>query len=89
MGIPQQRIFDDFVLLLQEYEESAFASNYSIEGPLFTCSSREELKRARSLLLTVADISYVVQSLSPVEGNKLRARCSSSLWAPLFVNSIH
>ena len=67
--------------VMQEYEESAFASNYSIEGPLFTCSSREELKRARSLLLTLADVSYVVQSLSSVEGNKLRARCSFCPWA--------
>ena len=54
--------------------ESAFAPNYSIEGPLFNCSSREELKRARSLLLSIADISYVVRSMSFVEGNMLRAR---------------
>ena len=63
----------------QDYLEESFSSTYEVDGPLFRASSREEVKRARSLLLTLADTTYTVHSLSD-DGDVIKTRQSPLLW---------
>ena len=64
--------------LAQDYLEDSFSSTYEVDGPLFRASSREEVKRARSLLLTLADTTYTVHSLSD-DGDGIKTRQSPLL----------
>ena len=63
----------------QDYLEDSFSSTYEVDGPLFRASSREEVKRARSLLLTLADTTYTVHSLSD-DGDVIKTRQYPLLW---------
>ena len=59
---------------MQNYLEDAFSSMYTVDSPLFRCTSREDFKRGRARLLAIADIKYTLHSLSDKKDDVIRAR---------------